>query len=209
MLSLDTEMFMKGSDSSSRGFLHGGKVVEVDRGSYTAQFAKDVVGCEVGQEVFVYYKRDREFMQQPVTIQEVTLAEGDEYAAVAFEPTGEAISAENRQCYRVSTAVTELTARLGDEVECQLLDVSVTGFAVMATKMHGIGATVDATLYFDGKEFPGKARIQSIREMEQGRVRYGLHGLRKSEGGGELLRGMETLSAAVQRIQLRRVAGVS
>lgn len=209
MLRLGTEIFIRESGNSCGGYLHSGKVVEAQESMYTAEFEEDVPGTEVGQEVFVYYHHHRAFMQQPIRIEAFTLAQGEQKPTVTFELSGEPISAEDRQCYRVSTVVADMTVRLADEPECPLLDVSVAGFAVLATTLHGIGETVVATLRFEGEEYAGRARIQSVREMEGGSVRYGLNGLRKSEGGGELLRGMEVISAAVQRQQLRRLARVS
>ena len=49
---------------------------------YVADFGGGALGCEVGQEVFVYYKRDREFMQQPVCIEAVSASEEEEKAVV-------------------------------------------------------------------------------------------------------------------------------
>ena len=200
---------MKASDNTGKARLHAAEIAEAQHPKYAAFFKQDVPDVEVGQEVLVYYERKREFMQQAARIESTTQTEDDEQLRFEFELTGEVISAESRQCFRVSTVISDMTADLGDEADCQLMDVSVTGFAVTASTVHKIGQVVKAKLRHQDQEFSGAVRIQSIRELGPGQIRYGLHGLSTLEGGGNLLRGIALISTAVQRQQLQRLAGVS
>ena len=117
------------------------------------------------------------------------------------------MSAESREWFRVSTVLNDLTADFGVESNCRLLDVSSVGFAVEATERYEIGNTLAVTLHFQDKHFAGKARIQSVRELHGGRVRYGLHSLTHKSSGGDLRKGQQQISTAVEREQLRRLAG--
>jgi hypothetical protein len=125
---------------------------------------------------------------------------------VGFRTTGEPTSAEGRDRFRVSTVMANLTASVGAEPECPLLDISSTGFAVEATQRYEIGQVVSVTLRYQGRLFSGKARVQSIREREMGSIRYGLHALEDKTSGGDLQKGQQHISAAVEREQLRRLS---
>ncbi|MHC4129010.1 MAG: PilZ domain-containing protein [Planctomycetota bacterium] len=143
-------------------------------------------------------------MKQPARLDAV--GQDDPTPVVGFQTTGEPVSAEGRERFRVSTVMADLTATVGAEAECKLLDVSTTGFAVEATQRYEIGQVVSVTLRYQDRQFSGKARIQSIRELELGRIRYGLHAVDDKASGGELRKGQQHITAAIEREQLRRRA---
>lgn len=124
-----------------------------------------------------------------------------------FELTGEPASAESRQHYRVSTVMSDLTAKLGSEDACQLLDVSARGFSVVASEKYSVGAVVDATLRFEGRALPGQVCIQSVRELNKGKIRYGLHPVGDPDVGGDVFKLLHRICMTVQREQLQRLAG--
>ncbi len=143
-------------------------------------------------------------MKQPARLDAV--GQDDPTPVVGFQTTGEPVSAESRERFRVSTVMADLTAAVGAEAECKLLDVSTSGFAIEATQRYEVGQVVSVTLRYQGGEFSGKARVQSIRELDLGRIRYGLHAVEDRASGGELRKGQQYISAAVEREQLRRRA---
>ena len=102
---------------------------------------------------------------------------------IGFETTGEPVSAEGRQSFRVSTATSGLTARIGEEA-CPLLDISATGIAVISRATHLPGETVPVSISYDGRSYSGTARVQGIRKLPDGRIRFGLHGSDKGATGG-------------------------
>jgi hypothetical protein len=99
-----------------------------------------------------------------------------------------------------------LTADVGAEPDCRLLDVSTVGFAVEATKRYEIGQIVPVTLRFEGSEFSGRARVQSVRQLDKGGFRYGLHAIEDKTSGGDIQKGQQHISAAIEREQLRRLS---
>ena len=142
-------------------------------------------------------------MQQPARIEAVLQSEPR--TVFGFETTGELVSAEARQCYRVSTVMASLTAVVADE-ECPLLDVSASGFAILSTAQHKMGKVVTVVLHYKGTKYTGQARIQSIREMPDGRIRYGFNAQDSKRAGGDLHKGQRQITMDVQREQLRRFA---
>ena len=122
-----------------------------------------------------------------------------------IQTVGDCISAESRQCFRVSTVLSNRTATIGGESDCDLLDVSITGFSVKASKEYAIGEQVDAIHDHDGRRYTGKACVQSIAPLRNGEFRYGLYCVNDAESKA-LTDALQKISMAVQREQLRRRA---
>ena len=205
MLEPGMKMFLNFPNESKTLILHPGTTGEAGESGYTVELEESDLAVEAGQDVFVYYELNRKLVKQAARID----AAMNNAAAltIGFQITGDIVSAENREWYRVSTVLDDLTADFGPERTCPLLDVSSVGFAVEATERYEIGNTLAATLHFQGKHFAGKARVQSVRELGGGRIRYGLHSLTDRLSGGNLRKGQQLISAAVEREQLRRLAG--
>ena len=205
MLEPGMKMYLNFPNESKTRILHPGTAKEAGKRGYTAELEESDLAVEAGQDVFVYYELDRKFVKQAARI-EAAMKDAPALT-IGFQITGDIVSAECREWFRVSTALIGLTADVGSESNCRLLDVSSVGFAVEATERYEIGNTLPATLHFQGKHFTGQARVQSIRELHGGRFRYGLHSLTDKSSGGDLCKGQQQISAAVEREQLRRLAG--
>jgi hypothetical protein len=205
MLTSETKMFFSIPSESRKLILHPATVREATESGHTAELEESNVPFEAGQDLFVYYERRRKFTKQAARIDAVM--QNDPTLVVGFQLTGEPVSAESREWFRVSTVMSGLAADFGPETGCPLLDVSSVGFAVEATQTYKIGDVVTATLRFQDKQFSGKARVQSIRELDGGRFRYGIHSIEDKASGGDLRKGQQHISAAVEREQLRRLAG--
>ncbi|MHC4770016.1 MAG: hypothetical protein ACYTEI_15105 [Planctomycetota bacterium] len=184
MLASETKIFLHLPGESTKTILHPATVKEPGEHGHTAELEESDVALEAGLDIFVYYELERNFVKQAARIEAVMQTEPT--LVVGFEVTGEIVSAENREWYRVSTGLANLTMDFGNENGCPLLDVSSVGFAV---------------------EYHGKARIQSIRELSGGRYRYGVHSIQDKASGGDLRKGQQLISASVEREQLRRLAG--
>jgi hypothetical protein len=146
MLTTDKNLFLSIPNESVRRILHPGTVVSVEHDIYTAELEEEGVPLEEGQEVFIYYAINRICMKQPVRIEAV--AQGDPKTSIRFGTSGAPVPAEARDCYRVPTAFKELTVTVGPEESCKLLDISETGFAVIASEPYSIGELVEVTLRF-------------------------------------------------------------
>ena len=204
MLASGTKIFLNLPHGSQRHVLHPATVTKAGKRDYTAQLEEADPILEAGRDLFIYYELKRKFVKQAARIDAVM--QTDPALVVGFQLTGEPVSAESREWFRVSTVMANLTADFGPETACPLLDVSSVGFAVEATAAYKIGDVVPATLRYQDKQFTGKGRIQSIREADRGRFRYGVHSLEDKASGGDLRKGQQHISAAIEREQLRRLA---
>ncbi len=196
--------FVQIPDESKRRILHAALVEEVVESSYTARLKEDDVPLESGQNVSIFYELRGEFVRQPACTSALSHTESG--ISFVFQFTDKPVSAESRKCYRVSTVMAEVSATFGDEENCAVLDVSPTGFAVTAAKQHKVGAIVDAIVRFGDEKFSGQGRIESVRELSAGRIRYGLHCVDDKLTDDTLCKGLQQISAIVQRQHLRRLS---
>ena len=161
-------------------------------------------------QVMVYYDQRREFVKQSarmeVHVHEETEDQVDGVMRYAVELLGESVSAESRQTFRVSTVISGRTAQFADEGDVPLVDVSASGYAVIASGKHNVGEIIKTTLVHDGREFTGTACVQSICQLDPSRIRYGMYCVEKRQPGNNLNQGLLTVSMAVQREQLRRLS---
>ena len=202
-----TGFYLQIPDESEERILYPATVQEWNENIYTAGWQKVYNAPEIGQEVLIYYKIEREFVKQGARIKMVSKT--DSTTAFRFELTGDPVSAERRQCYRVSTVMAEVSATFGAEENCPVLDVSATGFAVVASRRYWTATVVDATVHYAGFAFSGKGRIESVRDLEPGRIRFGVYCISDKETGGTLRAGLQEISASVQRQHLRRLKRAS
>jgi len=207
MLHIGTKMFMQIPDNSGQRILYPATVVEVVDGIITAEFDTPIVAIEAEQEVFVYHDMYQEFMKQSAVVDEHI--ETETQSVIRFHTTSEPVSAENRQCYRVSTIIADLVARLGPEEACPLLDVSATGFALFAKHKYNIGNHVEVTLYYEDEEYSGLGCVQSVRTLSKERFRYGFLAVDDKHSQGNLLKGLKVINASAQREQLQRLSGIA
>lgn len=215
MLKMDTKMFLQSANSLDN-VLFPVTIVEVDTKNliYTAVFDEEneyvpeqCITFEAGQDILVYHEERCEFMKQSASVEEILHSESG--SSFCFKTTSELVSAENRQCYRTSTIITGLLAEFGPEQDTPLLDISPTGFAVVSTKPYNIGDIVDVVLHYENQKFYGAGCVQSIQALPKGRIRYGLLGVNDKKPSDNLKKkGLVFISAAIQRLQLQRLAGV-
>lgn len=224
MLTQNQQVFIRIPSESDVRVLHPACVTDVADDQYTLALEEPDLDLVAGGEIVVFYESRREFMQQSARISAISAPESDPFErspgvavededelgvvqTIGLELVGDPVSAENRKCYRVSTVVADIPVTVGAEPRCRLLDVSATGFAVAARSMYRVGNTIDVTIEYDGQDFSGCACVQSVREMLDGRIRYGLHCLADRFGSSSLERGLAHISSSIQRRQMRRLRG--
>ncbi len=218
MLTIGQDVFLQLGDES-RQMLHPSKVVEVTENALTVEIEKNTFSFDVeddcrtleaDQEILIYYKLDGDFLKQAARIDEVLEPEHEENDEnkddqkkkfAKMEAMGEPVSSESRQCHRVSTVMAELTASFGQCDDCQIVDVSITGFAVISLEEFPVGKVVTATPRYKDLQPTGTVCIHSVRALRDGRFRYGLHCVEQS-----FQEEMQKLSMDVQRQKLRRLA---
>lgn len=207
MLKVRNDVFLHLAGESEHETLHPCGVVEVTSNGFTAEIEEDDLVPETGQEILIYYNLRRQFVNQSARIDTVRETEPDENGhskvLVGIETTGEPVSAEARQCYRVSTVLAELAVSFGGCDDCPVTDVSPTGFGVISPKKFRVGRIITATFQYENLQHTGPVCIQSMRPQRGGRFRYGVHCVSR-----EFQAVVQRISMALQRQQLRRLSGL-
>ena len=186
-------------------------VIESSSENFSIRFVADPFAFEVDQEVLMYFSGKTEFMQQVGSVKEIVeAAEGSEEGPLfVIEPIGDAISAESRQNYRVTTISADLEAHVGGEVNLQVQDLSSTGFAVVASEEYQMGQTVEVSIAHGEDQCHGIASVQSVRALGGDRIRYGLRAIEEDPHTGQFLQVLQRISLAVQREHLQRSGGAA
>jgi len=207
MLKKDSELFFQTPDSLGRRVLHPCKVQEIRGTTYRLEFPEAPENLEADMDSLIYFERRREFMQQAVHVADI--AQSDPGLVIEVELTGDPASAESRQYYRVSCLAASISATVGEETGCTVLDVSATGFAVFSAQKFEVGENVEIVLHYSGREYVGRAVVQSARPLSRSRTRYGMQSLPSRDGRANDLHGsLNQINLAIQREQLQRLSGV-
>jgi hypothetical protein len=202
MLAKGQDMFLLIPSPSKKKYLHTGKVIESNSTSFTAIF-EDGIAPEVGSDVIAFCEVNKRFCQQGAIVREIR---SEPEPAIVFDRSGEVVSAESRESYRVSTAATPMTASVGPETNCPVLDVSNEGFAAVTAKKLTLGSVVPIKLRSEGQTFEATARVQTLRERPDGKFRCGFL-VPQSETAAR--KSLQQLTALMQREQLKRIRGAA
>jgi len=203
----DMEIFLRIPEHES---LYPGKVLATSDIGYNAVFEEQGLSLEDGAEVIVFFNRNHRFTQQPVRVLSVAKEKtGDNRTrtTLELETTGDPISADSRECYRVSCYSADLKAQLGDDPqECEVLDVSATGFAIFSNAEYSVGQLLQATLTHDGIPVQGTTVVQSCRTFGN-KSRYGLRAVDDQRPNATLQKDLNRINLAIQREQAARLSG--
>jgi hypothetical protein len=158
--------------------------------------------------VLAHAELNQKFLRQAASVQAILPGAAGEKPLVAFTLTGEPVSADGRSAFRVSIVAANVPATVGQDDQCQLVNVSATGFGVYSKSAFAVGGIVEVELTYNNLTCAGKARVQSASETRWGTMRYGLHAVEAPRGHGKngLQTGLGQIAAAIQRDQLRRMA---
>lgn len=206
MLDIGSRLFVQLEVGSKRRILHPAKILGAKPDVYTAELQDEKLSVNEGQEILIFYLYRHQFLQQAATIDEIIEIEPD--LVIEFETIGEAVSAQHRQEYRISTETADMTVEIGEENDCQLLDVSCSGFSAAATEQYAVGNTLNAILKYEDQEYGGQVTVESIRKMSEGRTRYGLSCVDRAGDADSLAKALPRVFLSLQRAQLRRVARI-
>jgi hypothetical protein len=187
-------------DAGKRRVLRPATVLAVDAAGCALQL-EDVVALVSATEAFVHFEAEQKFWQQSVRVGAV---EPERPGVLRLQFLGMPVSGESRQAFRVSCLGANIQAKVGDEAACEVVDLSVTGFAFYAESQYQVGHRLPVLLVHDGKEYRSLATIQSARSLDAKRSRYGAH---CTDGANDnLAKSLAALGLAVQSEQLRRLA---
>ena len=137
MLGEGTPIFVVFPEESDERVLHPATIVEASGNARTAEIEEAGLFPKAGQQIIVYFYDNvtgSHFLKCPAKIDAV-MDSGDK-PLIGFLTTGNTSSAESRQCFRVSTVMSNLSAQVGPHASCHVLDVSTTGFSFASDSLR-------------------------------------------------------------------------
>ncbi len=205
-LTLDstTTIYIQLPDVTPHRVLHPCTVKEEEGTRWTVETSEVLSSLEVDATLLVYYDERQTFVQQAARVRAIEPA--DEGLVIELERLGEAVNAEQRQVYRVSCLTVPIVATMNNETDCEVVDISATGFGVHCASRFHTGSAVTAQLHWEGETFRGPVIVVSVRQISDGQHRYGVRCVDSGDGLGTTLRkSLTRISLAVQREQMRRI----
>jgi hypothetical protein len=203
MLGVGTDMFLFVPNEPNMRTLHPGTVIESTSDAFVAGFA-ELITPELLASVNAYGEVNGKFYQQAAIVTEIRQEVPG--PIITFSRTGEPVSAENREIFRVCVAMAGISAEVEQEPGCSVMDISPVGLAALAATEHKLGADVRVAFDHEGWNVSTGARIQTVNPRPDGRFRYGLLAFGKNT---EAHKALEQISMSMQRQQLRRLAGAA
>jgi len=202
MLKRDDKVFLRlpKEDAGTKRVLRPGVLLGLDNDVWTIRLDEPCAGIDTSTNVALHFEERRKFLQQAGR---VVRKDSEEPLVLGIQLQGAPVSAEARQCFRVSCLGSNIRATIDDETACEVVDLSATGFGFYGRRDYDVGSRVRVLLTHDGKEYEGHATIQSSRRMTPKLMRYGAHCT--DTGRDTLAKSLAALNLSVQREQQRRM----
>jgi hypothetical protein len=202
MLNKDQKVFFRvpREETPPRRVLHPAVVLGVEGEVCLIQLDEPRSGVEVSTSVILHFEERRNFLQQSGF---VTRKDSEDPLVVGVQLQGAPVSAESRQCFRVSCLGADIRAKIAEEPGCEVVDLSATGFAFYGRRDYEVGKQVLVSLMYGGREYHGRGTIQSARRMTPKLARYGVHCT--DIGKDDLAKSLAAINLAVQGEQQRRM----
>lgn len=186
------------NDSENRGIVKG-SVLAATANDITVEF-HEPVELSVDAGVHLLYRLDNEFIRGMAIVQSVLREEPSLQVRLLW--VGQPYPCKVRGSFRVAAHFEGLRAKLG-AASVWLVDLSFDGFSVWSQQHYELGANLEAVLYYGEKRYGGEACIRNIRDLGEGRRRYGLL---VSDNSLELKKGLQEITMAIQRQKLKKIA---
>jgi hypothetical protein len=218
---LETENFiyLQRDVSVSRTDLLPGRVLWINGAMVAAEIDVVTFPDAAGRKLAILFEDGRRFVTQEAVVEGVIDREAadersydeqsrmdldqDSRPVVVLKRIGDPVLAESRECYRVRTVPLNMTVNFGSCSECELTDISQTGFAVLSDESFEQKSVVEAALPGTDGLVHGHVRVQSVRELRNGRFRYGV-----AVFGRGMQMACASLATELQRQMIRRTVTV-
>ena len=203
MLKLNTAAYLSVPNPDNERVLVEAQVTLIEFPQAVLSFV-EVPAFESGAEVVLFADVRGKFFQQGAQVVSTEVVEGK--TLVRVQTVGEPVSAEQRGTFRVSAVTLGLGVKIGTLVGCVLADVSPDGVGVIVPKPLTVGSTVDVELQVDAFRIAARFRVQGVKILPSGKLRFGLF---LPDPRSDARRTLEKLAGHLQRTQLKRLSGAA
>lgn len=201
MIALQQPCFISLPSQTNQRVLIPGKAIALENNTQcTIEFEESIELATEG-DVTLYAEWRAKFHQQAGKV--IGPVEGAAKPTFNFSRAGEPVNCESRGCYRVSVVSQGYTGAVGPQKTTLLADVSVEGISVITPKPVKLGTMIEVAFRVEDVVIAGLLRVQGEKTLPDSRLRYGLYAFEKKS---PIRKSLESLSAILQRGQLRRLA---
>ncbi len=200
-----TAIYMLRSGSSEVRSLVAGTALEIGRGGLVATFDESDVELCAGQEITLYFREGRQFQKQDFRVQGIKRG-ADRGVRLKLAVCGDKTAGEIRGSERYSTVFEGMTATLGDEPHCLLVDIGEGGMALIAGTKHEPGTSLRLEMWVQEVCYRGSVTVCSVSEAPRGRWRFGLS-CDADADEDNLRHSLKRLWLTMQMKQLRGIPG--
>lgn len=220
MLNIGEGVFIRVSDDNSATAqpcpevdapaLYPATITGVNEGGCVVQVDEAIVLPTVGEMLAILFEHDKTFHEQHVRLDAILDEPAtDRTIRLGVTLIDEPRRVDARACHRIRTVECGLLADFADFPNCPVVDISPTGFSIIAPPGARIGDTVKVVLRHNDETFEGCAAVQSELQINEDCVRYGMRSISRKHGGGDLIRGQQHLTMMVQQEQFAIAARAS
>jgi hypothetical protein len=188
-------------DTAKKRVLRPGVVLVVEDDVCVIRLEEPCSAIEATTDVALHFEERRKFWQQAGR---VVRKDAREPLVFGVQLHGAPVSAEARQCFRVSCLGASIRATIDEEDGCEVVDLSATGLAFYGRRDYEVGSRVRVALTYSGRGYLGHGTIQSSRRMTPKTTRYGVHCT--DTGQDTLAKSLASINLSVQGEQQRRMA---
>jgi hypothetical protein len=185
MLSPEIEAFVQPPQARQEPgalVLKRGVVREVGDGEARVYVHDGALRLDEAGEIALYYEVEHRLHRHAARVVG-TVGQGAGLL-VELKMVGEAALAERRAAPRKCMKGSRLTADIGNECMCPVLDISACGFAVLGRARRTLGEVRRATMWVGDSDAEGQVRLTSFKRMDRAMMRYGFE---CANGEGESL----------------------
>ncbi|MEX0775394.1 MAG: PilZ domain-containing protein [Phycisphaeraceae bacterium] len=196
------------TDAAAPTALSSGLVAGINGSRLTVVLDKPQACPPAGGTVTLFFFAGSDFLRQQGRLDVVTLtAEELPRPILGIDRLDAPVSAESRQAFRITGFEEQVCVRIEKERNCPMVDVSLTGIAIVTRRRYPKGLVAMLEFIFQGQPYAGRARIQNLRELPDEHFRYGLQAAEERSFPGNLKKGLQALTLHFQRVQLRERRG--
>lgn len=188
MLKPESQVFVLFPDKSQQEVLCEGVVLTSDGKTFRAEFWQ-AINLVVGDAVRVHYDEDHNFVHADATI--LGCVQTGDHNTIQFAILNASHAQESRRFVRVSLVNTGLCADIDEASDCELVDVSAEGFAVIVPNAFEVGDAVPVAIQLHGECNTGRACVRSVWDLGDGRWRCGFQAI---HGEQDLVQGLERIT---------------
>lgn len=174
MLSPEIEAFVQPPQARPQPgalVLKRGVVREVGDGEARVYIHDGALRLDEAGEISLYYEVEHRLHRHTARVVG-TVGQGAGLL-VELKMVGEAAPAERRERPRHSMKGSRLTADIGNECMCPVLDVSALGFAVLGRARRTLGEVRRAMMRVNDGEAEGQVRLTSLKKVDRAMMRCG------------------------------------